>query len=184
MLLRHRRPRIDVRPAQPVPGLEHLSGESIAILRWLTESRVDHVVVGEVARAIRGDRTAGGPVAVVPAPYRRNVERLARALTSVHARERVDGDPDTAPVKLTGEKLQRASGWALRCGDHDLDIEGRTTGVPRYEELLWEAAPFELEPGLTVQVASPSDLEHFDRGRRSAASGEIKITRVQRAPSL
>jgi hypothetical protein len=171
------------------PGLEHLSAESVAVLRWLAQWRIDHVVVGEVGRAIRGDQTAAGPVAFVPAPYQRNLERLASALTTAHARQRIDRPPEddteppTSTVKLSADKLDGTS-WKLRCGDHDLDIEAPSAGVPHYQDLLWEAAPFQLEPGLTVQVASLPDLEHFDRGRRSGRPAEIRITRGDRQPSV
>jgi hypothetical protein len=185
MLLRHRGPGIESRPAQNAAGLEHVSPEAVAVLRWLSEWGVQHIVVGEVGRATRGDTNANGPVAIVPAPYARNFERLSRALAQAHARRRVlpgSAEEETAPVKLTAEMLASGGSWRLRCGDHDLDIEGRTPGVPRYQELLWEAAPFELEPGLKVQVASPVDLEHFDHKRRPPMADEIRITRAEPEP--
>jgi hypothetical protein len=188
MLLRHRGPEIETRPVVSPAGLEHLSAESVAVLRWLSQWRIDHIVVGEVGRAIRGDQTAAGPVAIVPAPYRRNLERLASALSGAHARQRIDrapdddGEPPTTTVKLSADKLDGTS-WKLRCGDHDLDIEARSSGVPHYQDLLWEAGPFELEPGLTVQVAALADLEYFDRGRRSGRPTEIRITRAERESS-
>ena len=80
-----------------------------------------------------------GPVSIVPAPYRRNLERLARALDSAHACIRLDGagitgEADTTPTKLTAEKLARGHLWTLRCGSHDLDVEGHAPGVPTYQE--------------------------------------------------
>jgi hypothetical protein len=178
MLLRHRPPKIDdSRPAQITPGLEHLRSEWIAVVRWLRESQVEFVLVGQVAGAIRGDASASGPVAIVPAPYGRNFDRLARALWGSHARLRVDGEADSAPVKLTAEKLAGGKRWTLSCGAHELDIEARPKGVPRYQELLYEASRFELAPGVSVEVASPEDLEHYAHLRRTGASPEIRITR-------
>ncbi len=78
MLLKHRSPGIDAKSVQPRAGLEHLDRKSIAVLRWLNASHVDYVVVGPVAHAIRGDQAAEGPVAIVPAPYSRNWDRLSR----------------------------------------------------------------------------------------------------------
>src|SRR5205823_2400356 len=122
-------PRIDSRPAEPAKGLEHLDYKAIAVVRWLNANRIDYVLVGPVAEAIRGRAGAHGPVAIVPAPYGRNFERLERALWAGHARLRVDGaaegDGGTVPAKLTAEKLVRGQRWTLRCGAHDLDIEGR-----------------------------------------------------------
>jgi hypothetical protein len=185
MLLRHRVPGIESRPAQRTKGLEHLKDEWIAVLRWLQANRVEHVLVGAAAEAIRGHSRAEGPVAIVPAPYGRNLDRLARALTAAHARMRVDGEAGTTPVKMSGEKLARGSWWTLRCGTHDIDIEGGpprggrdVRGVRRYQELLYEAGRFELEPGLGVEVAAPEDLEHYSHVRRFGFAPEIVITRT------
>jgi hypothetical protein len=178
MLIRHRAPGIQTLPVKSPKGLEHIKPEAFAVLRWLNANRVEHVLVGAIAAAIRGNAQARGPVAIVPAPYGRNLDRLARALWSAHARLRVQGESDTSPVKLNAEKLASGERWTLRCGTHDLDIESRPAGVPRYQELLYEAGRFELETGLSVEVASPEHLEHFDQVRRTGSSPEIKITRT------
>jgi hypothetical protein len=179
MLLRHRSPGIDPRPAHTTKGLEHLRHEWIAILRWLSANHVEYVLVGAAAEAIRGRTGAQGAVAIVPAPYGRNFDRLARALWSAHARLRVDGEEaDSVPVKMTAEKLARGPRWTLRCGAHDLDIEGRPPGVPSYQELLYEAGRFEVEPGLHVEVAAPEDIEHYSHVRRTGSAPEIKISRT------
>ena len=185
MLLRNRVPGIDQRPATTTKGFEHLPDRSVAVLRWLVANRVDFVLVGSVARAVRGDTKASGPVAIVPAPYGRNLDRLARALWSSHARVRVDVGIDgvgidSVPIKMNAEKLVRAERWTLRCGDHDLDVEGRPHGVPRYQELLYEAARFEVAEGLNVEVAAPEDIEHYDHVRRTGTSPEMKVTRAVR----
>ena len=185
MLLKRSTPRIDARSVKPVHGLEHLRVEWVAILRWLRDSRVEYVLIGPVADAIRGNTRAGGPVAIVPAPYRRNLERLARALCSEHVRVRSDPDAENPALKLTAEKLAQRTHWELRCGAHDIDVEGGVraaddgSGAPSYQELLYEAGRFEPEPGLTVEVASPEDIEHFSHLGRTGVAPEIKITRVQ-----
>jgi hypothetical protein len=183
MLLRHRPPRIDAGPVNVVHGFEHLDESWIAVLRWLQASRVEFVLVGPVARAVRGDGSARGAVSIVPAPYGRNLDRLARGLWSAHARLRMDtgkegeAGADTVPVKLSAEKLVRAQRWTLRCGVHDIDIEGRPAGVPRYQEVLYESSPFELASDVKVEVASPEDIEHYDHVRRTGVSPEITIRR-------
>jgi hypothetical protein len=198
MLLKHRSPGIDAKSVQPRAGLEHLDRKSLAVLRWLNANRVDYVVVGPVAHAIRGDTTAKGPVAIVPAPYNRNWDRLARALVSEHAGLRSDrGLPgstdrgDSVTVKLTPDKLARGRRWMLRFGEFDLDVEGagtraagargrspeEGTRAPRYQELLYEANRFDLADGIVVEVASPEDLEHFSHVRRTGTAPEFRITR-------
>ena len=169
-------------------GFEHVPAAAVAVLRWLEANRVEFVLVGPVARAARGELAAAGPVAIVPAPYGRNLERLSRALWSAHARLRVERPPHgtqsdgTAPVKLTAEKLGGAQRWTVRCGSHDLDIEGRPAGVPRYQELLYEAGRFELAQGVSAEVAAPEDIELYDHVRRTGVSPEIRVTRATRQP--
>ena len=189
MLLRRRAPGIDHRPATTTQGFEHLDAGCLAVLRWLNANEVDYVLVGAAAEAIRGHSTATGPVAIVPAPYRRNFGRLAQALWAAHARQRVPhamaGEPDTVPVKLTAEKLGRGQRWSLRCGSHDLDIEtvsvpvdGEPDSGPGYQELLYEATRFEPAEGVTVEVASPEDIEHYSHRARTGQTPQMRITRA------
>src|SRR5690242_928939 len=185
-MLFNRLPRIEHRSPNPSKGQEHLKPSWIAILRWLEANKVEYVLVGAVAEAVRGDTDADGPVAVVPAPYRRNLERLARALTKAHARLRTDADAaggaDAAALRIDSEKLSQNTRWTLRCGPHDLDVEGgmggaASNGAPSYQELLYEAVKFELEPDLRVEVASPEFIEHFCQLRRTGSPPEIRIIR-------
>lgn len=187
MLLKRRPPRIQTTPAQTNQGFDHLDLAALAVLRWLKANRVDFVLVGPVAAAIRGQETDPGPVAIVVAPYRRNFERLARAVDASGACIRLDGagiggETDTTPTKLTAEKLARGQLWTLRCGDHDLDIEGHVPGLGSYQDLLYEASQFEPAAGISVEVASPEDIEHCAHVRRTGSAPEIKVTRVS-APS-
>ncbi len=193
MRLINRVPRIEHRSVNSRPGLEHLRSEWIAIARWLNENKVEYVLIGAVAEAIRGNARARGPLAIVPAPYRRNLERLARALSAEHARERIDmdGNPagaDPVPVKLTAEKLAERTRWTLRCGAQDIDVEcgvraaGSQRGIPSYQELLYEAGRFELDVAVRVEVASPEDIQHFAHLQRTGVAPEIRITKQVRPP--
>ncbi len=185
MLLRHRPPRIDKRPTPAAKGFEHLDEKSLAVLRWLRANRVEFVLVGIVAEAIRGTSSARGPVAVVPAPYGRNFDRLARALSSAHARLRIDATragEDTMPIKVTADKLARGQRWTFRCGEYDVDIEGRPKQAPRYQELLYEAGRYQVADDLSVEVASPEDIEHYAHLRRTGTAPEIKISRSESVP--
>ncbi len=177
MLLKRRPPGIDSQSRAKGVGFEHLDERWLAVLRWLQANHVEFIVVGPAGKAIRGDRQATGPTSIVLAPYGRNVERLCRALWAEHARLRVEGEAETLPIKMNEEKILRGNRWALRCGLHDLDIEGCPSGVPRYQELLYEAGRFTVAPELTVEVAAHEDLEHYDHLRRTGVSPEIKITR-------
>jgi hypothetical protein len=184
MLLKRRTPRIVKTPATPTKGFEHIDDKAVAVLRWLNANRVDYVLVGPVAAASRGHADGDGPVAIVPAPYRRNFERLTRALWSSRARLRIEAGDETAddtwPVKMTAEKLARGQRWALRCGSYDLDIETQPEAAPGYQELLYEANRFELAADVSVEVAAPEDIERYEYIRRTGTSPEIRITRQTR----
>jgi hypothetical protein len=181
MLLRNRLPGIDARPPSAANGFEHLDQKAIGELHWLGAHGVDYVLVGAVAATIRGQPGATGPVAIVAAPYRRNFERLARALSREQARIRLDlGQAETTPARLTAEKLARGGRWTLSARNHDLDIEGSPAGAPSYQELLYEAGRFELAVNVSVDVAAPEHIEHYEHLRRTGAAPEIKITRNSR----
>jgi hypothetical protein len=182
MLLKRRTPRIESRPADTNRGFEHVNPAAIAVLRWLKANRIEFVLVGPVAAAIRGETGEEGPVAIVPAPYRRNLERLARALEGARACIRLEGagisgETETTPTKLTADKLARGQLWTLRCGAYDVDVEGQAAGIASYQELLYEAAGFEPAAGVRVEVASPEDIEHFAHLRRTGTVPEIRIMR-------
>jgi hypothetical protein len=182
MLLKRRTPRIDNHPAETKQGFEHLDAGAIAVLSWLKANRIEFILVGPVAAAIRGQALESGPVAIVPAPYLRNFDRLARALDGARASVRLDGagitgEADLAPTNLTSEKLARGDLWTLRCGSYDLDIEGQAPGIASYQELLYEASSFEPAAGLSVEVASPEDIEHYAHVRRTGTAPEIRIIR-------
>jgi hypothetical protein len=181
MLQRHRAPGIDHRPAQTVKGLEHLKDEWVIILRWLAECRVEHVVVGPAGEAIRGRADAEGPLAIVPAPYDRNLDRLAHGLLAVQTRLRTEDRAGVAPVRFSAASLAAGERWRLSCEIiYDLDIE--MCPADRYSEVLYEASRFEIEPGMSVEVASLEALEHQLHAPMTAAEPEIRITRGPAVP--
>ncbi len=182
MLLRRRPPQIDTRPVHPAEGFEHLSAGSIAVLKWLKANQVEFVLVGSVAEAIRGGAGSPGPVAIVPAPYRRNFERLVRALDAAEARPRPDGTAkegrEIRAAKMTPDSCPGGQRWMLGDGPHYLDVEGQPSGSLAYQELLYEAGRYELAAGLSVDVASPEDIEHYAHMRRTGTPPEMRITRA------
>lgn len=196
MLLKRRPPGISTQAPDVLAGFEHLEPNAIAVVRWLNENKIDYVLVGPVARAIRGESGPSGPVGIVPAPYGRNWERLCTALVAqragLRAESAVRGPGSTlvaTPVKLTAEKLARGRRWLLRCGTNDLDIEGlplpegasADDTAPGYQELLYESGRFEIADGVSVEVAAPEDLEHYSHVRRTGTAPEFRVTRASPA---
>ena len=145
------------------------------------------MLVGPTARNVRGDSGARGPVAIVPAPYGRNLDRLARALNAVDARHRavatmlgitVRPRARATAHRFRAEELVGAEHWSLRCGDHELDIEGRPVGSPSFQELLYEATRIELAAGVTAEVAAPEDIEHYAHVRRTGVAPQLLVSRA------
>jgi hypothetical protein len=182
MLLRRRPPQIDTHPIEPGAGFDHLAAETLAVFKWLKANQVEFVLVGPVAQAIRGGAAGPGPVAIVPAPYRRNFERLWRALDAAHAKPRPDsGAKETRasrPAKLGLDACSGGQRWTLGPGPYHLDVEGRPSGTPGYQELLYEAGRYEVAAGLSVDVASPEDIEHYEHVRRTGSPPEMRISRA------
>jgi len=186
MILRNRAPSIDAAPVTATKGYEHVSAPSLAVIRWLNAAGVNYVLVGAVARSVRGDSGARGPVAIVPAPYGRNLDRLVQALHAVQARERSHTEALgilgqhalTSTLKITAEDLIGPDSWELSCGVYELDIEGRPEGSPSYQELLYEAVRIDFAEGLGAEVASPEDIEHYDHVRRTGVVPEMVVTRT------
>jgi hypothetical protein len=157
-------------------GFEHLKDEWVIILRWLAECKVEHVVVGPAGEAIRGRADADGPLAIVPAPYDRNLDRLAHGLLAAQTRLRTEDRAGVAPVRFSASSLAAGEHWRLSCEIiYDLDVE--MSPAARYSELLYEASRFEIEPGLSLEVASLETLEHGLHMPQSEAEPEIRITR-------
>jgi hypothetical protein len=185
MLLRRRPPALQSQSITTVSDFQHIDRKAVAMLRWLVANDISFVLVGPIAEAIRSGNGGTGPITIVPAPFQRNYARLCRALWTARARLRMDGEPATVPLKLEADALGREQRWTLRCGAHDLDVEGRPAGDSRYQELLYEAGKFDLAADLSVEVAAPEDLEHYAQIRRTGSAPEIRITRnvpERRAP--
>lgn len=186
MLLKRHVPRIDERPPDPGEGFEHLDPDALAVLRWLIAARVEFVLVGPVAEALRGHSGARGAVAIVPAPYRRNLERLERALELERVYARVEGPAQGgeaekwSQIRLTAEMLGRGQLRTLRIGSRNLDIEGTVPGLPGYQDLLYEATRLTPAEGVSVEVASPEDIERYAHVRRTGIAPQITITRRER----
>jgi hypothetical protein len=189
MLLKRRLPHIDTTtPVQVNSGFEHLNRNTLAVLRWLKEHRVEFVLVGPVAGAMHSRTTTALPVSIVPAPFARNLERLARALNAAEARvrderEALDPHPSSTGRIMPGQ-LTREDVWTLWCGPHPIDVVGTSapassgaTGASAYQELLYEASRFELGPELSVEVASPEDIEHYAHLHKTGRPPRMTVRR-------
>ena len=113
-----------------------------APLRLLGEYSVDCVIVGGVAAAIHGSLTLTNDLDVCYARDSANLDRLAQALKSVHARLR--NAPEGLPFILDAETLKRGLNFTFTTDIGDLDLLGEVRGVGQYEEVLADSLTVEL----------------------------------------
>ena len=108
-----------------------------ALLRALSESGAEFIVIGGVAAAVHGAARATFDLDVV---YRRtpdNISRLVLALTPYHPYLR--GAPPGLPFRWDAPTILRGLNFTLTTDIGDLDLLGEVIGGGSYEALL-EAA--------------------------------------------
>jgi hypothetical protein len=90
----------------------------------------------------------------------------------------VQSSPRAATHRFTPEELVRPEHWALSCGEHELDIEGRPPASPSFQELLYEAVRIEVAEGVSAEVAAPEDIEHYAHVRRTGVAPQLLVSRA------
>jgi predicted nucleotidyltransferase len=125
------------------------------ILRRLTATGVDFVVIGGIAIVLLGYPRVTRDLDIVFAYDDENLEALGRVLVELNARLRgVKEDVDFVPDKRTLQgvellTLDTPAGW--------FDLHRLPTGVPNYARLRANAERMTLDE-FTVLVASPDDM--------------------------
>jgi hypothetical protein len=113
-----------------------------APLRLLGEYEVHCVIVGGVAAAIHGSSLLTNDLDVCYARDPGNLQRLARALQSVHARLR--NVPEGLPFILDHETLKGGLNFTLTTDVGDLDLLGEVRGLGQYDAVLAGSLRIEL----------------------------------------
>ena len=113
-----------------------------APLRLLGEYQVKCVIVGGVAAVIHGSLLLTNDLDVCYARDSANLEHLAAALQSVHARLR--NVPEGVPFILDSETLKRGLNFTFATDLGDLDLLGEVAGVGHYEDVLADSVTVEL----------------------------------------
>jgi hypothetical protein len=141
----------------------------LTTLGTLQRHDVQFVLVGDVAEAIynRGGFVSG--VAIVPASYGRNVERLIAALEGLDAEMGIAGTASNEPVDWRRTDLRDLAPCSFMTSGADVDVNFEPSGTRGYPDLFDDAAQIQLAPGITPLVASPEDLERVGRGAAPAA---------------
>ena len=102
----------------------------------LDEHQVRYVLIGGFAATLHGSPIATGDADICPARDRRNLERLAAALTDLDARIRTEDVPQGLPFSRSAEFLERTEILNLATRSGDLDVAFRPSGTAGYDGLL------------------------------------------------
>jgi hypothetical protein len=128
------------------------------VLRALVAHGVRFVVIGGYAAALHGSPAVTLDADVCPARDRENLERLAAALADVHARIRVDAEPEGFDARIDAAFLAQMQMVNLVTDGGAFDIAFRPAAFAGgYEELAPAAVVLDLD-GLEVPVASLADI--------------------------
>jgi hypothetical protein len=135
--------------------------EFLDALETLIRHEVRFVVIGGIAANLRGSTTVTQDLDVCYARDEENLERMAEALSSLHARLR--GAPPGVPFILDAKTLKMGDHFTFVTDAGSIDILGHPSGVPGgYDEVERAADEIDLG-GFRVKVASVDDLIRMKR---------------------
>lgn len=137
-----------------------------ALLKRLATANVEFVVIGGLAVLTHGHVRATLDLDVCYARTPENLDRLVRALASIHPRLR--GAPEGLPFFFDVQTLRNGLNFTLTTDEGDLDLLGEVTGIGGYGEMALNADPVTAY-GVTLKLMSLDDLI-----RSKAAAGRPK----------
>lgn len=145
-----------------------LDPDLVATLTTLERHRVEFVLTGDIARAIYGHGGFVSAIAVVPAGYGRNVERLMHALAEMNADLGIAGRPDSRGLDWRRSDLREIAPCTFMTDYADVDLDFEPAGTNGYRDLFQDADRFDLAPGARPYVVAIEDLERVTPGGASA----------------
>lgn len=137
-------------------------------LRALALHDVEFVVVGDVARSIHDDGGFVCGLAVVPASYVRNVERLGNALHAMSAELGIAGTAAETQFDYRRIDLREVAPCSFITRHVEIDVDFEPRGTGGYRDLFDDASHVELAPGIRPLVVALEDLERIARGAAPA----------------
>jgi len=139
------------------------------ILEVLARHQVQCVVIGGYAAVLAGIDIVTRDIDITPAVEPDNLQRLADALSELHAAIRVRAGEPPVPLPADPRLLARGEIWNLATDAGDLDITTRPDGTNGYEDLKDGAYRQPLPGGLHIPIASLQDII-----RSKTAAGRAK----------
>jgi hypothetical protein len=131
------------------------------MLSRLAEEGVQFVLIGGMAAVLHGDVGVTVDLDVVPDREAANLERLARALRTLGARSRTEGEPEGLAFDCSAEFFGNLSPDAivnLTTEAGDLDVTFRPSGTQGFRDLRRDAVEIEAAERLHILVASLADI--------------------------
>ena len=105
-----------------------------ALLRALSESETEYIVVGGAAATAHGSARLTNDLDVVYSRAPENIRRLVTAIAPFKPYLR--GAPPGLPFRLDEETIKRGLNFTLTTSLGDLNILGEITGGGKYEDLI------------------------------------------------
>ena len=133
-----------------------------AVIRALSEARVEFVIVGGLAATIHGSARLTQDVDFVYSRSRANIERLVTAL-GPHA-PYLRGAPPGLPFEWSEATIERGFNFTLTTAVGDIDLLGEITGGGDYETL----APHTVDVDVFGCRCRCLDLPGLIRAKRAA----------------
>jgi hypothetical protein len=135
-------------------GLAEGTFDPRAILASLERTRTDFVVIGGLARVLRGANETTSGVDICPSLTGASVDRLRSAVMQLGAT-----GADGLDYRLTPESLQLEAIVELMTTQGPLNLVARPAGIPRgFADLRRAATTEPIGNGLRPRVASAGDL--------------------------
>jgi hypothetical protein len=155
--------------------------DPVEILRLLTASKVDFIVVGMAAGVLRGAPVTTVDLDIVHRRGVDNVSRLLAVLSELQAVYRHDPRglrPQESHLVTAGHQL-------LATKHGDLDCLGTVGDRQSYEDLLDRAPELELEEGTVVRVIDlPTLIELKEKAGRPKDLAVLPVLRATLAETL
>lgn len=136
-----------------------------ALLRHLTDGRVDFVVIGGVAVIMQGASRFTKDLDICYSMESQNLDRLGMVLTSLKARLR--GVEEDVPFIPDVRTLRHTQILTLTTPDGNLDLLVKPDGSPSYATLRTRASQVDLG-GFAVRIASVDDMISMKRASARA----------------
>lgn len=131
------------------------------MLSVLAGEGVEFVLIGGMAAILHGDVGVTVDLDVVPDREAANLDRLARALRTLRARIRTEGEPDGLAFDCSAQFFRSLSPDSIvnmTTDAGDLDVTFCPSGTQGFRDLRRDALQIEAGEGLQILVASLADV--------------------------